>query len=143
MFDVEIRRTFSAAHQLKGYDGDCRNLHGPNYSVVVNVAAEKLNAIGIALDFKLLKSMLTMKERGVTCFDFMGARLTTEPGSKLEGIQRFKSRFGSSLEEGYMFRFIVNKRRYWIYKNALKLFYWRYGGEFKDIIEVERAKGNY
>ena len=47
MFDVEIRRTFSAAHQLKGYDGDCRNLHGHNYSVVVNVAAEKLNGDGI------------------------------------------------------------------------------------------------
>ena len=58
MFDVEIRRTFSAAHQLKGYDGDCRNLHGHNYSVVVNVAAEKLNDIGIALDFKLLKAAL-------------------------------------------------------------------------------------
>ena len=58
MFDVEIRRTFSAAHQLKGYDGDCRNLHGHNYSVVVHVAADKLNDIGIALDFKLLKAAL-------------------------------------------------------------------------------------
>lgn len=58
MFDIEIRRTFSAAHQLKGYDGDCRNLHGHNYSVVVHVAAEKLNDIGIALDFKLLKVAL-------------------------------------------------------------------------------------
>lgn len=58
MFDVEIRRTFSAAHQLNGYDGDCRNLHGHNYSVVVHVAAEKLNEIGIALDFKLLKAAL-------------------------------------------------------------------------------------
>ncbi len=58
MFDVEIRRSFSAAHQLKGYNGDCRNLHGHNYSVVVNVRAEKLNSIGIALDFKLLKSAL-------------------------------------------------------------------------------------
>ncbi|MBQ6353308.1 MAG: 6-carboxytetrahydropterin synthase QueD [Lentisphaeria bacterium] len=58
MFDVEIRHTFSAAHQLKGYEGDCRNLHGHNYSVVVNVAAEKLNDIGIALDFKQLKAAL-------------------------------------------------------------------------------------
>ena len=58
MFDVEIRRTFSAAHQLKGYVGDCRNLHGHNYSVVVHVAADKLNDIGIALDFKLLKAAL-------------------------------------------------------------------------------------
>ena len=58
MFDIEIRRTFSAAHQLKGYDGDCRNLHGHNYSVVVHVTADKLNPIGIALDFKLLKAAL-------------------------------------------------------------------------------------
>ena len=58
MYDVEIRRTFSAAHRLRGYDGDCRNLHGHNYSVVVNVAADRLNSIGIALDFKLLKAVL-------------------------------------------------------------------------------------
>lgn len=58
MFDVEIRRTFSAAHQLKGYDGNCRNLHGHNYSVEVGVTADKLNDIGIALDFKLLKTAL-------------------------------------------------------------------------------------
>ena len=45
MFEIEIRRTFAAAHQLKGYDGDCRNLHGHNYSVVVTVHASELNII--------------------------------------------------------------------------------------------------
>ncbi|MBR2372980.1 MAG: 6-carboxytetrahydropterin synthase [Lentisphaeria bacterium] len=58
MFDVEIRRTFSAAHQLKGYDGDCRNLHGHNYNVIAVVRTDSLNEIGIALDFKLLKAAL-------------------------------------------------------------------------------------
>lgn len=58
MFDIEIRRTFSSAHQLKGYDGDCKNLHGHNYSVLVTVQTDKLNEIGIALDFKLLKKAL-------------------------------------------------------------------------------------
>ena len=56
MFEIEIDRTFSAAHQLKGYDGDCRNMHGHNYMVTVTVVADKLNEIGIALDFKLLKA---------------------------------------------------------------------------------------
>jgi 6-pyruvoyltetrahydropterin/6-carboxytetrahydropterin synthase len=56
MFEIEIDRTFSAAHQLKGYDGDCRNMHGHNYVVTVTVVADKLNEIGIALDFKLLKA---------------------------------------------------------------------------------------
>lgn len=58
MFDVEIRRTFSAAHQLKGYDGDCRNLHGHNYNVIAVVRTNALNDIGIALDFKRLKAAL-------------------------------------------------------------------------------------
>ena len=69
MFDVEIRRTFSAAHQLKGYDGDCRNLHGHNYSVVVNVAAEKLNEIGGANGIGIIdiveNRLVGMKDRGV------------------------------------------------------------------------------
>lgn len=55
MFEIEIDRGFSAAHQLKGYDGDCRNLHGHNYEVTVTVCADTLNDIGIALDFKKLK----------------------------------------------------------------------------------------
>ena len=56
MFEIEIDRSFAAAHQLKGYEGDCRNLHGHNYGVTVTVVADKLNEIGIALDFKLLKA---------------------------------------------------------------------------------------
>ena len=58
MFEIEIDRSFSAAHQLKGYDGDCRNLHGHNYEVTVTVVADTLNEVGIALDFKKLKSAL-------------------------------------------------------------------------------------
>ena len=56
MFEIEIDRSFAAAHQLKGYQGDCRNLHGHNYGVTVTVTADRLNEIGIALDFKLLKA---------------------------------------------------------------------------------------
>lgn len=55
MYEIEIRRTFSAAHQLKGYDGDCKNLHGHNYSVVVTMQSPELDNIGIAMDFKILK----------------------------------------------------------------------------------------
>ena len=58
MFDIEIRRTFAAAHQLRGYDGPCRNIHGHNYSVVVTVRAAKLDELGLALDFTILKARL-------------------------------------------------------------------------------------
>jgi len=58
MYEIEIDRTFSAAHQLKGYPGPCASLHGHNYGVTAAVEAGELNAVGIALDFKLLKSAL-------------------------------------------------------------------------------------
>ena len=58
MFELDVRREFSAAHQLKGYNGDCSNLHGHNWTVEVFIHSEHLNEIGIALDFKVLKKEL-------------------------------------------------------------------------------------
>ncbi len=56
MFELEISRTISAAHRLRGYDGECCNLHGHNYEIIVVLRAEKLDAVGIAVDFKKLKA---------------------------------------------------------------------------------------
>ena len=58
MFEIEIGRAFSAAHQLRGYNGDCCKLHGHNYKVTVVVRSPEQDEIGIALDFKKLKSEL-------------------------------------------------------------------------------------
>lgn len=60
MFEIEIDRTFSAAHQLRGYDGDCCRLHGHNYKVTVVVRSNELDKVGIALDFKKLKRELDL-----------------------------------------------------------------------------------
>lgn len=57
MFELEISRSISAAHQLRGYDGACCNLHGHNYEIIVVLRAEKLDAIGIGVDFKKLKAV--------------------------------------------------------------------------------------
>ena len=56
MFEIEIDRSFSAAHQLRGYNGDCCKLHGHNYKITVTVRSSELDEIGIALDFKKLKA---------------------------------------------------------------------------------------
>ena len=58
MFELDIHREFSAAHSLRGYHGDCANLHGHNWTVQVFIQSEKLNEIGIAMDFKVLKKEL-------------------------------------------------------------------------------------
>ncbi|MCQ2378170.1 MAG: 6-carboxytetrahydropterin synthase [Victivallaceae bacterium] len=56
MFEIEITRAISAAHQLRGYAGNCRNLHGHNYHITVTVRAGSLDAVGIAVDFRKLKT---------------------------------------------------------------------------------------
>ncbi len=58
MFEIDITRDFSAAHSLRGYQGNCSNLHGHNWTVTAVVQSEKLDEIGIALDFKKLKRAL-------------------------------------------------------------------------------------
>ncbi len=56
MFELTVRSSFAAAHRLRDYHGKCENLHGHNWVVEVRVRAESLNDVGLAIDFKDLKS---------------------------------------------------------------------------------------
>jgi 6-pyruvoyltetrahydropterin/6-carboxytetrahydropterin synthase len=58
MFEIDITRSFSAAHCLQGYEGNCSALHGHNWTVQAVIQADKLDRIGIAVDFKKLKAEL-------------------------------------------------------------------------------------
>src|SRR5690242_21837083 len=54
--EVMIEMGFSSAHALRGYRGKCENTHGHNYKVEVYVRGERLNDIGLLIDFKDLKA---------------------------------------------------------------------------------------
>jgi 6-pyruvoyltetrahydropterin/6-carboxytetrahydropterin synthase len=58
LYILQAETHFDAAHHLVGYKGKCSNLHGHRWRVVLKVQAEKVNEIGIAIDFKDLKSCL-------------------------------------------------------------------------------------
>lgn len=58
MFEIDIKRDFSAAHKLNGYNGNCASLHGHNWTVQVTLQSETLDEIGIAVDFRKLKARL-------------------------------------------------------------------------------------
>ena len=58
MYEIDIQREFSAAHMLKGYNGDCSALHGHNWTVQAVVSSPVLDDIGIAVDFRALKKEL-------------------------------------------------------------------------------------
>ncbi|MBI4383044.1 MAG: 6-carboxytetrahydropterin synthase [Nitrospinae bacterium] len=55
MYEVTVKTRFSAAHQLRYYDGKYENLHGHNWTAIVTVQAEELDAIGVGIDFVELK----------------------------------------------------------------------------------------
>lgn len=55
MFEISIKTSFASAHRLRGYEGVCENIHGHNWKVKVIVRTEEVNAIGIGIDFKVLK----------------------------------------------------------------------------------------
>ena len=57
-FQITTTRSFSAAHQLRLYDGSLEQLHGHNWRVRVTVAAQKLDSIGVVMDFHELERLL-------------------------------------------------------------------------------------
>jgi 6-pyruvoyltetrahydropterin/6-carboxytetrahydropterin synthase len=55
MYEVTIRKSFSAAHILKEVGGKCEDLHGHNFIVEATVRGKSLNQEDILIDFRDLK----------------------------------------------------------------------------------------
>ena len=55
MYEVTIKKSFSAAHLLKEIGGKCEELHGHNFLVEVSVVSESLNSEGLLIDFRVVK----------------------------------------------------------------------------------------
>ena len=58
MYEITVEMDFDAAHFLRGYQGKCEALHGHRFKVVATLKGDKLNDIGLAYDFTLLKRHL-------------------------------------------------------------------------------------
>lgn len=58
MYELMVRGHFDAAHALRGYPGECRDLHGHTWDVEVVVSGTELDDVGIVYDFKTLKADL-------------------------------------------------------------------------------------
>jgi 6-pyruvoyltetrahydropterin/6-carboxytetrahydropterin synthase len=55
VYELVIKSHFSAAHNLREYEGKCERLHGHNWRVDVFVRADALGKGGMVLDFRILK----------------------------------------------------------------------------------------
>jgi len=58
MYYLTVKSSFAAAHRIVGYEGLCSQLHGHNFGVEVTVRGEKLDGLGMAMDFKRLKGLV-------------------------------------------------------------------------------------
>ncbi len=58
MYEISVETDFDAAHALRGYQGKCENLHGHRFRVAATIRASRLNEIGLAYDFTVLKKQL-------------------------------------------------------------------------------------
>lgn len=59
MYRISIEDKISSAHQLRGYKGKCENLHGHNWRIILTVKGEKLDNLGMLIDFHDLREILT------------------------------------------------------------------------------------
>lgn len=71
---------------------------------------------------------------GVKNYNFVGARIDPEPGSKQAGLAMFKQRFGGAFKRGYMWKYSCNPKKSWLYSILAKI---RNDG---DIVDQEMHK---
>jgi hypothetical protein len=74
------------------------------------------------------------KKLGARRFDFVGARINPEKGSKQEAINLFKQRLGAKLTQGYIWKYPLRPWRSLAYSYGVRLLR---GG---DIVDMERHK---
>lgn len=55
MYEVTIRKSFSAAHLLREIGGKCEELHGHNFSVEISIIGSSLNEEDVLIDFRVVK----------------------------------------------------------------------------------------
>lgn len=80
------------------------------------------------------EAMKYFKAMGVCLYDFVGARIIPPKGSKLEGIQRFKNRFGSTMKQGYLWKAPIRNWKYYLFRILLQI---KKKTKTVDVIEQE------
>jgi 6-pyruvoyltetrahydropterin/6-carboxytetrahydropterin synthase len=81
MFTISIETTFNASHQLTLPDGSKEPLHSHNWALIVAVCSEKLNEMGLVMDFCHLKTIINqtlavfenVQLEDTNCFDRINA----------------------------------------------------------------------
>jgi hypothetical protein len=101
------------------------------YAIYAGNCAHQLQG---ANKFLYWEAIRHFNQLGIARYDFMGARIDPERGSKQEEINLLKKRFGAELKRGFIWKQAIHPLRYRCYGLAARL---RTGG---DIVDAERHK---
>ncbi len=89
MYEVMIKAEFASAHNLRNYKGSCETLHGHNWKVDITVETDRLDDIGLALDFNLLKEKTNEVIDGLDHIDLNDHAALKEKNPSSENIARY------------------------------------------------------
>ncbi len=89
MYELKIITKFAAAHQIRGIEGGCENLHGHNWKVEVYISGDKLDENGLLIDFRDIKEKteILMEELDHKFLNELDPFITLNPSS--ENISRY------------------------------------------------------
>ncbi len=63
-YTLKVVSDFASAHTLRDYPGACSRMHGHNWKVEAEVEASRLDDVGMAVDFKVIrKAVKTLTDR--------------------------------------------------------------------------------
>ena len=110
---------------LFGFSGPCA------YAIYAGNVADQHQGANKLLYWEAIR---LFRGLGVRRFDFVGARINPEKGSKQESINLMKKRFGATLSEGYMWKHSLRPWRACLYSMAVRMLR---GG---DIVDQEAHK---
>ncbi len=105
------------------------------YSWYSGSAARMINGANNLLHYQIMVDMMKM---GIKEFNLVGARLNVKPGTKYEGINKFKLGFKPKIEEGYAFRYIFHPLKFKLYNLTVKLYFKLKGMKYVDPIDQIR-----
>ncbi|MFA8434739.1 MAG: GNAT family N-acetyltransferase [Marinifilaceae bacterium] len=91
------------------------------------------------LQFEIFKFL---RDKGIHQYDFVGARINVQKGSKYEGIQRFKIRFGAKTHKGYTFRVVIRPLKFLLFKLSTKVYGIITGNKYHDVIDQVKKEVN-
>lgn len=62
---IFYKSEISSAHRIKNHSGKCRNLHGHNYLIEVEIESDNLDENGFVMDFLKIKEIINRLDHKV------------------------------------------------------------------------------